>query len=407
MVTYPSTHGVYEDTIGDLCDLVHAHGGQVYVDGANLNALLGYAKPGEFGGDVSPPQPAQDLLHPPRWRRSRGGSGRGARPPRAVPAVARDAPGAGQARGHRPISAAPYGSAGILPISWAYIRLMGAEGLTRATAVAVLSANYMAARLRDAFPVLYTGTRRARGPRVHPRRARPHQGHRRHRRRRRQAADRLRLPRADHVVPGRRHPDGGADRVRGPGRDRPVLRRDDRRSAPRSTGSARGSGAPGRRRCAAPRTPRGPWSASGTVPTPARWPSSPPGSTPTSTGPRWRGSTRPTATATWSAPARRRRRSRSNSAGPGYLPDHEDLPEHRVPGPGQASLRRGAQTREPAQAEVGRRLGAVPGRLRTTPPLTPSRHKIYAFTRRVGARSRFLGAESAQHLRVGAPSRLT
>ena len=131
MVTYPSTHGVYEDTITELCALVHEAGGQVYVDGANLNALVGLAQPGKFGADVSPPQPAQDLLHPARRRRSRRRPGRGARPPRAAPAQP-PARAGGRARrpASAPISGAPYGSAGILPISWAYVRLMGGDGLT-------------------------------------------------------------------------------------------------------------------------------------------------------------------------------------------------------------------------------------------------------------------------------------
>ena len=122
--------------------IVHGHGGQVYVDGANLNALLGFAKPGEFGGDVS----HLNLHKTSTWARRRPGVGRSrcARTWRRT-SLARDAPRGGQATGIGPISAAPYGSAGILPISWAYIRLMGAEGLTRATAVAVLSANYIAA----------------------------------------------------------------------------------------------------------------------------------------------------------------------------------------------------------------------------------------------------------------------
>jgi len=157
MVTYPSTHGAYEDTISELCRIVHEHGGQVYVDGANLNALLGFAKPGEFGGDVSHLNLHKTFCIP------HGGGGPGVGPvgvrahlapylpshPMHPEVVKRDGIG--------PISAAPYGSAGILPISWAYIRLMGGPGLTRATAVAVLSANYIAHRLQEHFPVLYRG----------------------------------------------------------------------------------------------------------------------------------------------------------------------------------------------------------------------------------------------------------
>ncbi len=157
MVTYPSTHGAYEDGIGDLCATVHAHGGQVYVDGANLNALLGYARPGEFGGDVSHLNLHKTFCIP------HGGGGPGVGP---VGVRAHLAPYLPSHPGHPdparregigPVSAAPYGSAGILPISWAYVRLMGGEGLTDATAVAVLSANYVAKRLGEHFPVLYTG----------------------------------------------------------------------------------------------------------------------------------------------------------------------------------------------------------------------------------------------------------
>jgi glycine dehydrogenase len=157
MVTYPSTHGAYEDTITELCRIVHEHGGQVYVDGANLNALLGYARPGEFGGDVSHLNLHKTFCIP------HGGGGPGVGPvavrAHLAPYLPSHAmhPDAAKRAGIGPISAAPYGSAGILPISWAYIRLMGAAGLTRATAVAVLSANYVAARLGEHYPVLYRG----------------------------------------------------------------------------------------------------------------------------------------------------------------------------------------------------------------------------------------------------------
>ncbi len=157
MVTYPSTHGVYEDTVTDLCDLVHEHGGQVYVDGANLNALLGYARPGRFGGDVSHLNLHKTFCIP------HGGGGPGVGPVAVRAHLAPFLPShpmhpeEGKREGVGAISAAPYGSAGILPITWAYIRLMGASGLTRATAAAVLSANYVAARLDEHFPVLYKG----------------------------------------------------------------------------------------------------------------------------------------------------------------------------------------------------------------------------------------------------------
>ena len=157
MVTYPSTHGAYEDGITTLCRLVHSAGGQVYVDGANLNALLGLAKPGEFGGDVSHLNLHKTFCIP------HGGGGPGVGPVAVAAHLAPYLPShpfhpdAARRDGIGPVSAAPYGSAGILPISWAYIALMGARGLTEATSVAVLSANYVARRLRDTYPVLYKG----------------------------------------------------------------------------------------------------------------------------------------------------------------------------------------------------------------------------------------------------------
>ncbi len=157
MVTYPSTHGAYEDTIVELCETVHEHGGQVYVDGANLNALLGYARPGDFGGDVSHLNLHKTFCIP------HGGGGPGVGPVAVrahlapfLPSHAQH-PDADRRDGIGPISAAPYGSAGVLPISWAYVRLMGGPGLARATAAAVLSANYVAQRLEEHFPVLYRG----------------------------------------------------------------------------------------------------------------------------------------------------------------------------------------------------------------------------------------------------------
>ena len=157
MVTYPSTHGAYEDGIGALCELVHEHGGQVYVDGANLNALLGHARPGEFGGDVSHLNLHKTFCIP------HGGGGPGVGPvavrEHLAPYLPSHAmhPETSKRDGIGPISAAPYGSAGVLPISWAYVRLMGAAGLTTATSVAVLAANYVASRLDEHFPVLYRG----------------------------------------------------------------------------------------------------------------------------------------------------------------------------------------------------------------------------------------------------------
>lgn len=157
MVTYPSTHGAYEDGITELCAIVHGHGGQVYVDGANLNALLGHAKPGEFGGDVSHLNLHKTFCIP------HGGGGPGVGPVAVRAHLAPYLPShpmhpvPGRREGIGPISAAPYGSAGILPISWAYVRMMGGPGLTDATGVAVLSANYLAKRLGEHFPVLYQG----------------------------------------------------------------------------------------------------------------------------------------------------------------------------------------------------------------------------------------------------------
>ena len=157
MVTYPSTHGVYEDTITELCALVHDAGGQVYVDGANLNALVGLAQPGRFGADVSHLNLHKTFCIP------HGGGGPGVGPVAVRAHLAAYLPNhpldpaAGPATGVGPVAAAPYGSAGILPISWAYVRLMGGAGLTRATQVAVLNANYVAARLREHYPVLYSG----------------------------------------------------------------------------------------------------------------------------------------------------------------------------------------------------------------------------------------------------------
>ncbi|GAA1974772.1 aminomethyl-transferring glycine dehydrogenase [Terrabacter lapilli] len=157
MVTYPSTHGVYEDTITELCELVHDAGGQVYVDGANLNALVGLAQPGKFGADVSHLNLHKTFCIP------HGGGGPGVGPVAVRAHLAPHLPNhplaaeAGPETGVGPVSAAPYGSAGILPISWAYVRLMGGEGLKHATQMAVLGANYIAARLREHFPVLYSG----------------------------------------------------------------------------------------------------------------------------------------------------------------------------------------------------------------------------------------------------------
>jgi glycine dehydrogenase len=157
MVTYPSTHGVFESAISEICALVHEAGGQVYVDGANLNALVGLAQPGKFGADVSHLNLHKTFCIP------HGGGGPGVGPVIARAHLAPFLPNhpldatAGPTTGPGPISGAPFGSASILPISWAYIRLMGGAGLTHATEVAILSANYIAARLKSSYPILYTG----------------------------------------------------------------------------------------------------------------------------------------------------------------------------------------------------------------------------------------------------------
>jgi glycine dehydrogenase len=157
MVTYPSTHGVFESEIRQICDVVHAHGGQVYLDGANLNALVGVAKPGEFGADVSHLNLHKTFCIP------HGGGGPGVGPVAVKAHLAPYLPNhpvvptAGPSTGVGPISAAPWGSAGILPISWAYVTMMGGDGLLAATQHAILAANYVARRLAPHYPILYTG----------------------------------------------------------------------------------------------------------------------------------------------------------------------------------------------------------------------------------------------------------
>ncbi|HEY2766138.1 MAG TPA: glycine dehydrogenase, partial [Pseudonocardiaceae bacterium] len=154
MITYPSTHGVYEQGVAEVCALVHKAGGQVYVDGANLNALLGLARPGRFGADVSHLNLHKTFCIP------HGGGGPGVGPIGVRAHLAPFLPGHPQLTPDAPVgpvSAAPWGSASILPISWAYIRMMGGQGLRRATLTAVAAANYVARRLAPHFPVLYTG----------------------------------------------------------------------------------------------------------------------------------------------------------------------------------------------------------------------------------------------------------
>ncbi len=157
MITYPSTHGVFEQEIKEICDIIHQHGGQVYVDGANLNAMVGCAAPGEFGADVSHLNLHKTFCIP------HGGGGPGIGPICTGAHLAPFLPGhcmvdiPGPHAANDAVAAAPWGSAGILPITWTYITMMGREGMEKATQVAILNANYIAHRLSGAFPILYTG----------------------------------------------------------------------------------------------------------------------------------------------------------------------------------------------------------------------------------------------------------
>ncbi|NEX62798.1 aminomethyl-transferring glycine dehydrogenase [Noviherbaspirillum sp. 17J57-3] len=152
MITYPSTHGVFEEAVGEICEIVHSHGGQVYIDGANMNAMVGLCQPGKFGGDVSHLNLHKTFCIP------HGGGGPGVGPIGVRSHLAPFLPG------HRmmekqsaPVCAAPWGSASILPISWTYIRMMGRQGLKQASEMAILNANYVAKRLADHYPILYAG----------------------------------------------------------------------------------------------------------------------------------------------------------------------------------------------------------------------------------------------------------
>ncbi len=152
MITYPSTHGVFEETVTEVCDITHAHGGQVYIDGANMNAMVGLSRPGDLGGDVSHLNLHKTFCIP------HGGGGPGMGPIGVQAHLVPHLPGHPVTGGTEgPVSAAPYGSPSLLPISWAYCLLMGGEGLTQATRVAILNANYIAKRLEGAFDVLYRG----------------------------------------------------------------------------------------------------------------------------------------------------------------------------------------------------------------------------------------------------------
>ena len=153
MITYPSTHGVFEEEVREICAIVHDNGGQVYLDGANMNALVGTARPGRFGADVSHLNLHKTFCIP------HGGGGPGVGPTAVRAHLAPFLPGDPLQEGSGAVSAAKYGSAGILGIPWVYIRMMGPEGLLQATADAILAANYVAARLESSFPVLYRGVR--------------------------------------------------------------------------------------------------------------------------------------------------------------------------------------------------------------------------------------------------------
>jgi glycine dehydrogenase len=150
MITYPSTHGVFETTVRDICDITHRHGGQVYMDGANMNAMVGLVRPGDIGSDVSHLNLHKTFAIP------HGGGGPGMGPIGVKAHLAPYLPGDPRLEHNAAVSSAPYGSASILLVSWAYCLLMGGEGLTQATKVAILNANYIATRLKTVYPILYS-----------------------------------------------------------------------------------------------------------------------------------------------------------------------------------------------------------------------------------------------------------
>ena len=213
MITYPSTHGVFEETVREVCEITHAHGGQVYLDGANMNALVGLARPGDIGSDVSHLNLHKTFCIP------HGGGGPGMGPIGVKAHLAPFLPGRPGGAGR--VSAADFGSPSLLTISWAYCLMMGGAGLTQATKIAILNANYIAARLSAAYPILYSRNGRvAHECIVDTRPLKERAGVTR--RRRGQAADRLRLPRADDELAGGGHADDRADRERAEGRARPL-----------------------------------------------------------------------------------------------------------------------------------------------------------------------------------------
>ncbi len=228
MVTYPSTHGVFEVTIREICEIVHSHGGQVYMDGANMNAQVGLCRPGDIGADVCHLNLHKTFCIP------HGGGGPGMGPigvalhllPFLPSHPKIEHPNLDRQDGVGPVSAAPFGSASILTISWMYIRMMGAQGLAEATKVAILNANYIAKASRGLLPGPLSRKARPGRARVH-RRPAAIQERGRGSGRRGQALDGLRIPRADGVVPGGRHDDDRAHGERSERRDRSLLRSHD------------------------------------------------------------------------------------------------------------------------------------------------------------------------------------
>ena len=314
MVTYPSTHGVFEGSIREICEIVHAHGGQVYMDGANMNAQVGLCSPGDIGADVCHLNLHKTFCIP------HGGGGPGMGPIGVAAHLAPFLPDhplvpLGHARAEGTVSAAPWGSASILPISWIYIELMGAEGLTYATKIAILSANYIAKRLSGEYELLYSG---AHGLVAHEciLDTRPFK----------QSAgvdvediakrsDRLRLPSADGLVPGAGHADGRADGERVEGGARPVRRCAARDPRGDSRGRDRCDVARGQR--AAPRAAHAGAGGGGrlgsAVLARARGVSRRRGCARARCGRRWRASTTCTAIGIWCAVVRRWRRTSSGT----------------------------------------------------------------------------------------------
>ena len=251
MITYPSTYGVFERRVKELCAIVHRARRPGLRRRRQHERAGRHRRAGRVRRRRQPPEPAQDLLHPARRRRPGRRPGLRRRRPGAVPARPRRA-AASRRSGVGAVSAAPLGNAAVLPISWMYMRMMGAEGLRRATETAILSANYIAARLADHYELHFSGNVAGiRGGGVahecildlRPLKDSTGGAAGRQRRGRRQAPDRLRLPRADAELPGAGHADGRADRERVAAGARPLLRRDDR--DPRRD-RARSSAAPGR-----------------------------------------------------------------------------------------------------------------------------------------------------------------